>query len=283
MKYTKKFATVVLMLMLVLALAIPTFAKSKAKKPKLSKKSVTLYVKDKTTITLKNAKASKVKWSTSKKSVATVKKGKITAKKKGTAYIKAKYKGKTYKCKVTVKLRKAPVSATSPNAVTRELNDYVDGNGNFKPGVITPAPITQTSMYSGTPMKLDPKRDTSTTYIIWKGTVTKDIPAFIYTDYPLVKINGKWHLQATNSTSYGTPICVKMIDANEGEVSHTGVLNYVRSTPEVEVVKVVNSMMMVYAMDRYNGGYHVNPGQTFTVTVEWRGVVVDIPFYVPAP
>ena len=99
----------------------------------------------------------------------------------------------------------------------------------------------------------------------------------------MVKINGKWHLQATNSTSYGTPICVKMIDANEGEVSHTGVLNYVRSTPEVEVVKVVNSMMMVYAMDRYNGGYHVNPGQTFTVTVEWRGVVVDIPFYVPAP
>ena len=91
MKYTKKFATVVLMLMLVLALAVPTFAKSKAKKPKLSKKSVTLYVKDKTTITLKNAKASKVKWSTSKKSVATVKKGKITAKKKGTAYIKAKY------------------------------------------------------------------------------------------------------------------------------------------------------------------------------------------------
>lgn len=46
----------------------------------------------------------KVKWSSSNKKVATVNsKGKVTAKKKGTAKISAKVGGKTYKCKVTVK------------------------------------------------------------------------------------------------------------------------------------------------------------------------------------
>ena len=57
---------------------------------------------------VKNTKK-KVKWSSTKKSVATVnKKGVVTAKKKGTAYIKAKVGKKTYKCKVTVKSKKAP-------------------------------------------------------------------------------------------------------------------------------------------------------------------------------
>lgn len=46
----------------------------------------------------------KVKWSSSNKKVATVDaKGKVTAKKKGTAKISAKVGGKTYKCKITVK------------------------------------------------------------------------------------------------------------------------------------------------------------------------------------
>lgn len=45
-----------------------------------------------------------VKWSSSNKKVATVDaKGKVTAKKKGTAKISAKVGGKTYKCKITVK------------------------------------------------------------------------------------------------------------------------------------------------------------------------------------
>ena len=46
----------------------------------------------------------KVKWSSSNKKVATVNsKGKVTAKKKGTAKISAKVNGKTYRCKITVK------------------------------------------------------------------------------------------------------------------------------------------------------------------------------------
>lgn len=70
----------------------------------LSKKSVTI-TKGKTyKLKLKKATAKKVKWSSSKKSVATVSKsGTVKAKKAGKATITAKYKGKKYKCKVTVK------------------------------------------------------------------------------------------------------------------------------------------------------------------------------------
>ena len=154
MKYTKRFATAILMLMLVLALAVPTFAKSKAKKPKLSQKKVTLETGGKVTLTLKNAKASKVKWSSTNKKVATVKKGKVTAKwkntkKSKTCYIKAKYKGKTYKCKVTVKAyKKSTLVNMWGNTVKDEktlkvLNDlqnnFGDSNGKIKPSYVNSA------------------------------------------------------------------------------------------------------------------------------------------------
>lgn len=68
----------------------------------ISKSKLSLVEGKKETIKLVNATASKVKWSSNKTSVATVKSGKVTAKKKGTATITAKYDGKSYKCKVTV-------------------------------------------------------------------------------------------------------------------------------------------------------------------------------------
>lgn len=66
------------------------------------------------TYTLKvKGTSKKVKWSSSKKTVATVtSKGKVTAKKAGKAVISAKVAGKTYKCTITVTndtyLAKAP-------------------------------------------------------------------------------------------------------------------------------------------------------------------------------
>ena len=70
----------------------------------LSKKSVTITKGKTCKLTLKKATAKKVKWSSSKKSVATVSKsGTVKAKKAGKATITAKYKGKKYRCKVTVK------------------------------------------------------------------------------------------------------------------------------------------------------------------------------------
>ena len=69
---------------------------------RLSAKNLTLRPGQAKTIKLKGAAAKKVKWSTSNKNVATVSKGRIKAKKAGTATITAKYKNKKYKCRLTV-------------------------------------------------------------------------------------------------------------------------------------------------------------------------------------
>lgn len=73
---------------------------------KINKKKVTL-IKGQTTALKISGTKKKAKWSSSKKSVATVSsKGKVTAKKKGTATITAKIGNKKYTCKVTVQTPK---------------------------------------------------------------------------------------------------------------------------------------------------------------------------------
>lgn len=74
-----------------------------AAKVKISKKSVTLTVGSSLTLKITGTKK-KVKWKSSKKSVATVSsKGKLKAKKAGKAVITATVGKKKLKCKVTVK------------------------------------------------------------------------------------------------------------------------------------------------------------------------------------
>lgn len=80
--------------------------KKKKKKPYLDAKKVSLYMSQSYDLILKNAKGKKVKWSTSNKCVKIKKHGnwvRVTYRKKGTCYVKAKYKGKTYKCKFVCK------------------------------------------------------------------------------------------------------------------------------------------------------------------------------------
>ena len=87
--------------------AEPSYAASK--KIHVKKKTVSIYVGSTYQQKLidkkgKTIKATKVKWKSKNASVAKVsKKGKITAVKKGTAKMTAKYKGKTYKFTVNVK------------------------------------------------------------------------------------------------------------------------------------------------------------------------------------
>lgn len=77
--------------------------KKKAKSIKINKTSAVLVKGQTLKLKVSNA-TKKVKWSSTKKSVATVSSsGKVTAKKKGTAKIKAKVHGKTFICKVKVK------------------------------------------------------------------------------------------------------------------------------------------------------------------------------------
>lgn len=73
-----------------------------ATKPKLNKKNTTL-IKGQTLVLKVSGTKSKIKWSSSNKTVATVNStGKVTAKKKGTATITAKIRKKTLSCKITV-------------------------------------------------------------------------------------------------------------------------------------------------------------------------------------
>ena len=109
---------------------------------------------------------------------------------------------------------------------------------------------------------------------------------YIYTYVPLVNVNGSWYVRASNSPSYGTFIGVMMVD-DEGPCSYTGVLEYVGSNPAIEVdrgssIVAVKTSLSIYNVGRYTGKYLVEPGNTFTVTVRWRGINIDIPFYAPA-
>ena len=102
----KRVFTFVICLFLALTVVPGTLVEAKAK-PKLSVMKKTMYVGATYKIKLKNAN-SKVKWKTSKKSVVSISKktGKsitLKAKKAGSAVITATFKGKKYKCKVTVK------------------------------------------------------------------------------------------------------------------------------------------------------------------------------------
>ena len=94
----KKCFGIALILAMIAGL-VPAETTMAAKKVSISKKNLTLTAGKSATLKLKNikkSKKSKVKWSSSKKSVAVVNKsGKITAKKKGTAKITAKYATKT--------------------------------------------------------------------------------------------------------------------------------------------------------------------------------------------
>jgi hypothetical protein len=110
-----------LFIMLLLALAFPVTSHAATK---ISAKSVTLIKGQSTTLKVTGTK-SKATWSTSKKSVATVSEGKVTAKAKGTATITATVNKKKYSCKVTVEtpsISKSKLSLTVGNTSTIKLN-----------------------------------------------------------------------------------------------------------------------------------------------------------------
>lgn len=121
-KYMKKLSVFVVAIVMSLIL-IPTTNTNAAQKPKLNKKSATIYVGKTVKLKVKGNRK-KVKWSSSNKKVATVSsKGKVKGKKAGKATITAKVGNKKLKCKITVKQKsvkkannKKPVvpSTTSP-------------------------------------------------------------------------------------------------------------------------------------------------------------------------
>lgn len=86
---------------------------------KLNHKSMTMYVGDAKTLKVSTSLKGKVRWKSSNKKVASVsKKGKVKAKKAGTAVITAKIKSRSVKCKITVKKSKGLTAAAETNAKT---------------------------------------------------------------------------------------------------------------------------------------------------------------------
>lgn len=102
MKFGRKKIPIVMMVILLIC-SINIYIDSKASgKVQLNQSKITLTVGSNYTLVLKKA-TSKITWKTSNKSVATISdKGKISAKKVGTATITAKSNNKIYHCKVTV-------------------------------------------------------------------------------------------------------------------------------------------------------------------------------------
>ena len=104
---TKRFIVSALAVIMVFAL-MPIYTNdtvdAAAKKLSISKKSASIIVGKTLTLKIKNVGKKKIKWETSNKKIATVSsKGKVSAKKKGTATITAKVGKTTFKCKITVK------------------------------------------------------------------------------------------------------------------------------------------------------------------------------------
>ena len=118
----KKLLSIFLMMLTVLIISVNAQAAVK-----ISKKNATL-IKGQS-ITLKvTGTTQKVKWTSSKKAVATVtQKGVVKAKAKGTATISAKVGQKTYKCKVKVETPKINKKAAILN-VANKLNLKISGN-----------------------------------------------------------------------------------------------------------------------------------------------------------
>ena len=114
----------VMVITMMIALINPATVEAAAKKVKLNKTKATLTITDRKknpTVTLKVKNTSKkATWSTSNKKVATVKKGKVTAKGAGKATITCKVDGKKLTCKVTVKDKRGSLNVTIKHSVSKE-------------------------------------------------------------------------------------------------------------------------------------------------------------------
>ena len=126
MKKTRKkgIRSLAILLVLVLTLGFSPVTNVEAKAaPRLNYKKVTLVQGKKKKLKVRNLRRRrKVKWYSTKKSVATVnRKGVVKAKRKGKAYIVAKVGKKKYRCKVIVKKKVSKKKKKSNKSTKRQL------------------------------------------------------------------------------------------------------------------------------------------------------------------
>ena len=159
----------------IIGVIVPT--ETEAASVKLNKKKVTIYEGDTYELKLKKANGDIV-WKTSKKSVATVKDGIVTAKKAGKATISAVYNDKTYKCKVTVKKRETVENESSSDPVANETVE-----------TLTPEP---TKVPTPTP---EPTKTPNKTSVIpgFPGVKPDDSGTFVFANQIAESFDGQHH------------------------------------------------------------------------------------------
>lgn len=141
MKKRKGIALLLALAVFITAIWIPMPAQ--AATMKISQKTLSLTVGDTKTLKVTTSLKGSITWKSSDKKVATVSsKGKVKAKKQGTAKITAKVKNKSVTCKVTVK-KKSMKNQAKDNAekYKKQINDILKytnqyrkkaGQGNLK-------------------------------------------------------------------------------------------------------------------------------------------------------
>lgn len=149
MKQMKKLLTFVLAFAMIITIYQPSAAYAATPKTRLNAKTMTLQVGQKKTLKVKNAgKKAKLKWSSNKKSIATVsKKGVVKAVKAGNAVVTCKVttkNGKTTKltCKVAVKKTAKVTSLTVGSK--KELEKALKNKNVRKITVATQGAVTFT-------------------------------------------------------------------------------------------------------------------------------------------
>lgn len=160
-------------------------------KVKISNTRITLTVGQSKTLKVKGTKK-KPKWSSSKKSVATVsKKGKVVAKKAGNATITAKIGKKKYKCKVTVKNKVIKYGKVAGN-VTYFYNYY---RGNV--------PDTGAVVYL-LPKNGKGKKVPDTSYVIWEFAPNTSNLDFLNNQVYIANVDGKgdYHFNRVQTGEY---------------------------------------------------------------------------------
>lgn len=189
----KRMLVVVLVLSFVTGMAFYNSKPIASAKVRLSKKNVAITQGDFCTIKLKGAKNKKVVWKSNDKKIATVKKGKIKAKKIGRCSVIAKYNGRKYKCSVQVKKNKSltpePTNesdATLPSASHQSSwETNVEANENDAKLVIDR-------------FVQDTKVITYSIYNFTQNIIT--LPAY----YGIEKYNGKEWVELSRKTNYVT-------------------------------------------------------------------------------
>lgn len=149
MKQMKKLLAFVLAFAMIITIYQPSAAYAATKKTRLNAKTMTLQVGQKKTLKVKNAgKKAKLKWSSNKKSIATVsKKGVVKAVKAGNAVVTCKVttkNGKTTKLTCKVAVKKTAKVTSLPVGSQSELEKALKNKNVTKITVATQGAVTFT-------------------------------------------------------------------------------------------------------------------------------------------